>query len=396
MMKIILPLTAILCSLSILYSSIIDEGKRNIEVILHLDDDMTEEEQEVYLWSFCSWISGSEQAFWDSAKIEKGQKTVRLHGFVPYGNTLRLAFSKEGPQSLYIHALPNDTVELALTAKDRNTLWKNAIKGKYHNICTDFEKKARSYWVKIGEASEDSISYYNRLLKEFYIRNIYNNPHQELAKMSCAMIKMFFKDSLTVDSLQALREYIALKFPNYPAAALTYENAPVQSERTQYTRRRLNEIDIKREKYERTKQSTQIGSKLSLKLPSVTEEEIALSDLKSKFIFVDIWASWCKPCRAQIPYIKEVLKKYPNDIKIYAVSIDIGHNTWRSAIEKDQTQEFIHVIGTDQDRRNVRSVEVLGIERIPRNFLLDRNYRIIAKDLYDEQLMQTLDSLTKQ
>ena len=39
------------------------------------------------------------------------------------------------------------------------------------------------------------------------------------------MIKMFFKDSLTVDSLQALREYIALKFPNYPAAALTYENA---------------------------------------------------------------------------------------------------------------------------------------------------------------------------
>ena len=143
MMKIILPLTAILCSLSILYSSIIDEGKRNIEVILHLDDDMTEEEQEVYLWSFCSWISGSEQAFWDSAKIEKGQKTVRLHGFVPYGNTLRLAFSKEGPQSLYIHALPNDTVELALTAKDRNTLWKNAIKGKYHNICTDFEKSEK-------------------------------------------------------------------------------------------------------------------------------------------------------------------------------------------------------------------------------------------------------------
>ena len=210
------------------------------------------------------------------------------------------------------------------------------------------------------------------------------------------MIKMFFKDSLTVDSLQALREYIALKFPNYPAAALTYENAPVQSERTQYPRRRLNEIDIKREKYERTKQSTQIGSKLSLKLPSITEEEISLSDLKSKFIFVDIWASWCKPCRAQIPYIKEVLKKYPNDIKIYAVSIDIGHNTWRNAIEKDQTQEFIHVIGTDQDRRNVRSVEVLGIERIPRNFLLDRNCRIIAKDLHDEQLMQTLDSLTKQ
>ena len=60
MMKIILPLTAILCSLSILYSSIIDEGKRNIEVILHLDDDMTEEEQEVYIW-FRTGILGLSQ-----------------------------------------------------------------------------------------------------------------------------------------------------------------------------------------------------------------------------------------------------------------------------------------------------------------------------------------------
>ena len=58
--------------------------------------------------------------------------------------------------------------------------------------------------------------------------------------------------------------------------------------------------------------------------------------------------------------------------------------------------QFPLMIGTDSDRRSVRSVEVLDIERIPRNFLLDRNCRIIAKDLLDEQLMQTLDSLERQ
>lgn len=395
-MKGILFSISLLCSLSILYSPSKNEEKKNIEIILHLDDDMTEEEQNVYLWSYCSWISGSEIAFWDSVKIEKGQKTVTLQGFAPYENMFRICFSKEGPQKMRIYGRPKDTVELYISAKDRNTIWKHAAKGEYHNICIDFEKKGRGFWIKKGEAQEDSISFYNRLLKKHYIDNIYKNHHPELAQNSLAMIQMFFKDSLSTDSLQALREYIARKFPNYPPAALTYGKATDQSDQSKYAQRRLNEISEQRKEYERTKQSTRIGSKLSLKLPSITEEEISLSDLNSKYIFVDIWASWCKPCRAQVPFLKDVIKKYPNDIKIYAISIDIGHNAWKSAIEKDKSQEFIHVIGTDQDRRIVRSVEVLGIKRIPRNFLLDRNCRIIAKDLHDDQLMQTLDSLMQQ
>ena len=95
-------------------------------------------------------------------------------------------------------------------------------------------------------------------------------------------------------------------------------------------------------------------------------------------------------------YVKKVAKKYHNNINIYTVSIDANRSAWKKAIEQDKTQDFIHVIGTDSDRRSVRSVEVLDIERIPRNFLLDRNCRIIAKDLLDEQLMQTLDSLERQ
>ena len=135
---------------------------------------------------------------------------------------------------------------------------------------------------------------------------------------------------------------------------------------------------------------------MSLKLPNANGELISLSDLKSKYIFLDIWASWCKPCRAQTPYLKAVLEKYKKDLKVYAVSIDTNHSAWRKAMEQDKTPEFIHVIGSDQERKKVEAVEALGIERIPKNFLLDRNCRIIAKDLLDDELMQTLDSLTKQ
>ena len=363
-MKVLLYASCLISLFLTLFS--LTEAK-NIEIIIHLDNDITEEEQTVYLWSFCSWVSGSEKAIWDSASIKKGQKTVKLQGYAPYENYFKICFSKNGPQGLYVYALPNDTVELYLSSNDKEVLWKNAYKGNYHNIVTDFEKGSRRYWIKKNESSEDSISYYSHLLIDRYINEIHTSEHPLIAKGSWVMLQMFFKDSLSRDSLQSLREYVARKFPNYPPAALTHKNAPTLS-----------------------------GSRITLQLPSLNGEYIALSDLRSKYIFVDIWASWCKPCRAQTIYLKKVLNKYQNNIKIYAVSIDANHSAWKKAIEQDKTQDFIHVIGTDSDRRSVRSVEVLDIERIPRNFLLDRNCRIIAKDLLDEQLMQTLDSLERQ
>ena len=392
-MKVLLYASCII-SLFLTLFSLTEE--KNIEIIIHLDNDITEEEQTVYLWSFCSWVSGSEKAIWDSASIKKGQKTVKLQGYAPYENYFKICFSKNGPQGLYVYALPNDTVELYLSSNDKEVLWKNAYKGNYHNIVTDFEKGSRRYWIKKNESSEDSISYYSHLLIDRYINEIHTSEHPLIAKGSWVMLQMFFKDSLSRDSLQSLREYVARKFPNYPPAALTHKNAPTLSERTKSTQKRLDEISRRRGIYEKRKQNTQIGSRITLQLPSLNGEYIALSDLRSKYIFVDIWASWCKPCRAQTIYLKKVLNKYQNNIKIYAVSIDANHSAWKKAIEQDKTQDFIHVIGTDSDRRSVRSVEVLDIERIPRNFLLDRNCRIIAKDLLDEQLMQTLDSLERQ
>lgn len=144
-MKVLLYASCLI-SLFLTLFSLTEE--KNIEIIIHLDNDITEEEQTVYLWSFCSWVSGSEKAIWDSASIKKGQKTVKLQGYAPYENYFKICFSKNGPQGLYVYALPNDTVELYLSSNDKEVLWKNAYKGNYHNIVTDFEKGSRRYWIK--------------------------------------------------------------------------------------------------------------------------------------------------------------------------------------------------------------------------------------------------------
>lgn len=91
------------------------------------------------------WVRKSHLGF---SKHKKGAKTVKLQGYAPYENYFKICFSKNGPQGLYVYALPNDTVELYLSSNDKEVLWKNAYKGNYHNIVTDFEKGSRRYWIK--------------------------------------------------------------------------------------------------------------------------------------------------------------------------------------------------------------------------------------------------------
>lgn len=91
--------------------------------------------------------------------------------------------------------------------------------------------------------------------------------------------------------------------------------------------------------------------------------------------------------------MKKALNEYPENLSIYAVSIDRNHELWKKAIKKDSLQNFIHVIGTDNNRKILKEVEDLGVERIPKSFLLDKNRKIIAKDLHDGRLLEVLDSL---
>jgi hypothetical protein len=98
-MKILLPLFSFICLPMFFFSLADQKEEKNVEIILHLDKDMTEDAQTVYLWSFCD--GGNQQRFWDSARIEKRQKTVTLQGYVPYDYNLYLCFSKNGPMQLY-------------------------------------------------------------------------------------------------------------------------------------------------------------------------------------------------------------------------------------------------------------------------------------------------------
>jgi len=101
------------------------------------------------------------------------------------------------------------------------------------------------------------------------------------------------------------------------------------------------------------------------------------------------------PCRKETPFLKMAKERYKDKLAVYAVTIDADTLKWEKAIEEDSTRYFIHVRGVSDRNVPDKQVRALKIKSIPRNFLLDKERRIIAKDLRGEELLNALEQLIK-
>src|ERR1700754_1806192 len=77
------------------------------------------------------------------------------------------------------------------------------------------------------------------------------------------------------------------------------------------------------------------ASDFTLKTPG--EEDLSLSSLKGQYVIVDFWASWCMPCRAEIPHLKELYVQYhAAGLEIVSISIDAHPEAWKRAMGQEQ------------------------------------------------------------
>jgi peroxiredoxin len=102
---------------------------------------------------------------------------------------------------------------------------------------------------------------------------------------------------------------------------------------------------------------------------------VTLSDLKGKVVFLNVWATWCGPCRQEMPSIETLYDDFKNDkdLVILAVSQD---TSGRSAVEPYVERNGYHFeVLLDPENKVGESYEVSGV---PETFIIDRNGRIVA------------------
>jgi len=123
-------------------------------------------------------------------------------------------------------------------------------------------------------------------------------------------------------------------------------------------------------------------------LPSPDGKEIALSSLKGKVVLLDFWASWCGPCRKEMPNVVKAYAKYKSKgFEIYGVSLDKDKDKWLAAIKSDGIT-WPQV--SDLQYWNSSVVKLYSIEGIPYTILLDTAGNILAKNLRGSELDKKL------
>ncbi len=120
-------------------------------------------------------------------------------------------------------------------------------------------------------------------------------------------------------------------------------------------------------------------------------KSIALSSLRGKYVLVDFWASWCKPCRMENPNVVRMYNRFKTKgFDIYSVSLDDNKDAWTKAINDDKLL-WTHV--SDLKKWNASVVSSYNIESIPFTILLDKEGKIIAKNLRGAELEKKLAEL---
>ena len=123
-----------------------------------------------------------------------------------------------------------------------------------------------------------------------------------------------------------------------------------------------------------------------------------LSDFKGKYVYIDVWATWCGPCIAEIPFLKKVEEKYEGkNIAFVSISVDVQKDfeKWKKFV-KDKQLGGIQLFA--DKNWNSDFIKSFGINSIPRFILIDPSGKVVSADAArpsDSKLSEQLDALLK-
>lgn len=104
----------------------------------------------------------------------------------------------------------------------------------------------------------------------------------------------------------------------------------------------------------------------------------SLDDFKGKVTYIDIWATWCLPCRGEIPALKELEKKFHGkDVAFVSISIDQNKDEWKEFV-KSEDLKGVQLFA--ENAFESQFIQDYGIRQIPTFIIIDKEGKIVNAD----------------
>ncbi|MEP7250902.1 MAG: TlpA disulfide reductase family protein [Ginsengibacter sp.] len=293
------------------------------------------------------------------ATVENGKFVIK--GSVKEPGFKGLIFGDQPP----LIPLFLDNSNITLTG-DRNSIDQVVIKGSpSHALYAEYTNALKPYDQKLaaGESlDENAFKEIEKISADFV------KKHRESYVAPLAVIRMY---QLTQNGTTADELYKLLPPPIQVSGLGQYANQQIQESK-------INPI----------------GSVIKdFSQNDTTGKPVSITSLRGKYVLLDFWASWCRPCRMENPNVVTAYNKYHDkNFTVLGISLDQAKPAWLNAIQMDGLT-WNHV--SDLKGWNNEVAALFQVRSIPQNLLIDPNGKIIAKNLRGEVLNSKLEELLK-
>ncbi len=283
------------------------------------------------------------------------------------GDTWQNMFFNDGTPvtvNLADHSLKGSSLNEKLTAYDLDL----------DAIDKDYEKLMEEYRALTPEEQKFNI-------------NSFNNRAESISSAYLKKIKEIAKDNTDNLIPAAFAGLISQVLEEDEAEAFFAADAPyAKHPATLAAKAQIDEQNARQAANEAAKQEA-IGKKFTdLEEPDVDGNMHKLSEYlgKGKWVYVDFWASWCGPCRDEMPNVVAAYEKYhPKGLEIVGLSFDKDKEAWVNGIKKLK-MPWIHL--SDLKGWQTVASDTYNVKAIPASLLVDPEGIIVARDLRGEAL----------
>ncbi|HEY5592175.1 MAG TPA: TlpA disulfide reductase family protein [Paludibacter sp.] len=182
------------------------------------------------------------------------------------------------------------------------------------------------------------------------------------------------KSFLAPENLVMLEDRSYISFDSLKQIASTLDSLVINSK----TGRRMM-------KYIRIKENTQIGAIApDFKAVDSNDQSLTLSQFRGKnVVLIELWASWCGPCRQGFPFLKTLHRKYhQKGFEIIAIALgDIDKKTWMSAVKDEGIDNWYNLATQFRQGESLNNniLQNYPFGPIPQSFLIDKEGKIVGK-----------------
>ena len=328
-------------------------------------------------WVYLTPYGTPDAAALDSAQISDGQFT--LTGTQANARLCELKVNtgnanERGYQTVFV--LENGQLQAKLDAKS------SAVNGTAENDAfTSLNTSLEALFQDVDKLSEESRSE-DKALAEAATQKL-----EELSKQEIAQITAYIKAN--TNKLSAAKLFVENNYSMAEAdlfaivdqADSLFKSAPRMA-------KLLPVIEAKR--------NVAVGKKFAdFEMSDLNGKTRKLSEYvgNGKIVLIDFWASWCPPCRRDMPNVVEVYKQYKNKgFDIVGVSLDSKKDAWEKGV-KDLNITWTQL--SDLQGWKNAAAQLYGVNSIPQTVLVDKDGTIIAKGLHGKEVGEKLAELLK-